>query len=154
MATIIALDHRLFFYSMNCIAPYSMSRITRTASYLALLAMLLLALAPTLSKVIAHHTGGPDFVQLCTSHGMSWVASASLGDQQNPPTQKQITSAHSCPYCAAQLSTFIETQPVQFGQPVYQLLRRLDPPGHAAAQLAPTLSPSQARAPPKQTRLV
>ena len=139
---------------MNLSASQRLNQLTLKASHLALLAMLLLALAPTLSKVIAHYTGGPDFIQLCTSHGMSWVASASIGDEPSPAGPKQLSATQSCPYCAAQLATFIATGSIQFGQAIYQPLLRLAEPIQAAARLAPQPSPAQARAPPPSNGFV
>ena len=57
-------------------------RLTRTthrfAAWLAMLAMLLGALAPTVAQAVVAAQGGPGWVQVCSASGMVWVTPGAL----------------------------------------------------------------------------
>jgi Protein of unknown function (DUF2946) len=73
----------------------------RRATWLALLAVLSMALLPTLSRAMVVASGG-ELTQICTPQGMKMVAVADLGAASDPtqPAPNAASLDH-CPYCAA-----------------------------------------------------
>jgi len=70
----------------------------RPLSWLALVAMLALALAPTLSHALALARGGSAWAEVCTPQGARLVA---LGDVASEPAPGQAVShLENCPFCA------------------------------------------------------
>lgn len=74
---------------------------TRVLARLALLAMLLLALAPALSRVLG--SGDPQrldgWSQLCTSLGLQWRSSAGSSTDHGLPGQPGSVHDGDCDYC-------------------------------------------------------
>ena len=71
----------------------------RQGCWIALLAMLALTLAPTLSHALASARGTPDWVEVCTSRGAQRLsADKQDGDHEGP----RSTAAHlePCAYCS------------------------------------------------------
>lgn len=82
----------------------------RFAAWLAMLAMLLGALAPTVAQAVVAAKGGPDWVQVCSASGMVWVQADALDD--TPDGQKAITdAARHCPWCSLQGATGLPPAP-------------------------------------------
>lgn len=66
------------------------------AGWIAVLAILLSALAPSLSQALAAGTGS-NWVEVCTAQGSKWMAAGEAGTEPAP------ASAHvldHCPYCS------------------------------------------------------
>jgi hypothetical protein len=107
----------------------SLMQIRRTA-LIALVAMVMVVFAPTISKVVASERVGSDLVEVCTVEGKKWVSvfeiqQASLVGQQHEPA-----SAHDhggdCPYCNLQSTKFLSVASPSFAAaPVVGLLPSL-----------------------------
>jgi hypothetical protein len=75
---------------------------------LALAAVLLMALAPTVSRVVA--AGATQvlagWTELCTAQGLKWVDTAAPSDPEKSPAPAPILLSSDCAYCplAASLS--------------------------------------------------
>lgn len=88
----------------------SLAHLRRT-SLIALLAMVVLALAPTVSKVIASERADPNLVEVCTAEGAKWV------DTSEPRQAGGFGHGHSpspmhvhggdCPYCSLHTAKFL-----------------------------------------------
>jgi hypothetical protein len=75
---------------------------TRLTQWIAILAVLLASLAPTLGHALGNASGG-SWVEVCTSQGSRWIQAAEDGSQHAP------ASAHlleHCPYCSLHSPTF------------------------------------------------
>lgn len=73
-------------------------RLHRRTTWLALLAMLALALLPAISRAVVAAQGGGDWVEVCSVKGTRWV-SMSTGEE-GEPALKPLSEA--CPYCQLQ----------------------------------------------------
>ena len=78
-----------------------MSRFTRRfAAWLAMLAMLMGAFAPTVAQAVVASQGGEGWVQVCSASGMVWVKADGLED---PAAGKPMADAsRHCPWCSLQ----------------------------------------------------
>ena len=91
---------------------FNLAQLRRT-SFIALLAMVILALAPTVSKVIAAERVDSNLVEVCTTEGTKWVSAsepgqaASAGHDQGP----SLLHDHGgdCPYCNLQATKFLSS---------------------------------------------
>lgn len=79
----------------------SRTRPFRLTAWLACLAMLMAALAPTLSRALAAHGGADRLVMICTATGVRFV-DARQGGLEDPASPTRQASAHDdCPYCTS-----------------------------------------------------
>ena len=74
----------------------------RAFSRLALLAMVVLALMPTLSRLWAASQGPGAWVEICTAQGMRWVAADEAGTSGpgTPAAPAAPAVGDHCPYCS------------------------------------------------------
>lgn len=73
----------------------------RLTGWIAVLAILLASLAPSLSHALASSTGS-NWVEICTTQGSKWIAAGEDGSERAP------ASAHvldHCPYCSLHAPT-------------------------------------------------
>lgn len=122
----------------------------RRTSFIALVAMLLMALAPTVSKVVASERSNAGLVEVCTAEGMKWVAVSGVSQFDSGSQDKTPISAHDhsgdCPYCSLQTAKLLTstshsftTTPVE--SPLPPLFYQASKPLFAWAQ-------ARSRAPP------
>ncbi|WP_066273591.1 DUF2946 domain-containing protein [Hydrogenophaga palleronii] len=72
----------------------------RIAAWLAMLAMVLGALAPTLAQAVVAAQGGPGWMQVCSASGMVWVQTDAQGDLADMDVGKSMADAsRHCPWC-------------------------------------------------------
>lgn len=74
----------------------------RFAAWLAMLAMLLGALAPTVAQAVVSAKGGPDWVQVCSASGMFWVRADGQEDKAAEGGKSLVDAARHCPWCSLQ----------------------------------------------------
>ena len=76
----------------------------RFAAWLAMLAMLLGALAPTAAQALVAAKGGSDWVQVCSASGMVWMKTDAPDSKADGKTDgKSIAdAARHCPWCSLQ----------------------------------------------------
>lgn len=100
------------------------SRSFRRMAWLAVLAMLLIAAVPTVSRVLAATmpTVGPALQQMCTAAGLKVVEVLPIGDEGTAPVQPMTTMGDVCGYCL--LSTPVPVVVLL----VFALLLRAPPP--------------------------
>lgn len=83
--------------------------VARRAAWIALLAVFALALAPTVSRLLAAHAGSASaWAEICTPQGTRWIALAADGvsadaavDPQATPPGSSVDTLHleHCPLC-------------------------------------------------------
>jgi len=120
----------------------------RFAAWLAMLAMLLGALAPTVAQAVVASQGGPGWVQVCSASGMVWVqADAIDGDRIANASESMADASRHCPWCNLHGAVGLPPEPVQ--QPA--LAPRAEPPAvpFRSALPAPPWPTAQSRAPPQ-----
>ena len=85
----------------------------RRTSFIALLAMVMLALAPTVSKVIAAERIDSNLVEVCTTEGTKWLSASELGQAASAGHDQGPSSLHDhggdCPYCNLQTTKFLSS---------------------------------------------
>ena len=83
----------------------------RRTTFIALIAMLMLALAPTVSKVIAAERATSNVVEVCTTEGTKWLPASELGQTASDGHDQGSSSLHGsdCPYCSLQTAKFVAT---------------------------------------------
>ncbi|CAM8647120.1 Protein of unknown function DUF2946 [Burkholderiales bacterium] len=85
----------------------------RRTSFLALLAMVMLALAPMVSKVIAAERIDSNLVEVCTTEGTKWLSASELGQVGSVGHDQRPSSLHdhggNCPYCNLQATKFLSS---------------------------------------------
>jgi hypothetical protein len=83
----------------------------RRTSFIALLAIVMLSVAPTVSKVLAADHAGANLVEVCTVEGTKWLSSAEFGLGALPSHQGDPGQDHNhqsdCPFCSLQLAKFV-----------------------------------------------
>lgn len=122
----------------------------RRTSFIALAAMLLMALAPTVGKVVASERSSAGLVEVCTAEGMKWVAVSGVSQFDSGNQDKTPISAHDhggdCPYCSLQTAKFLTSASHSFTTtPVDSLL---SPLFYQAPKPLFAWAQSRARAPP------
>jgi hypothetical protein len=125
---------------------FSAIQLRRIATYV-LLAMLLSAFAPAVSKVLAAGTDADIVVEVCTVEGMKFISLKEAGDLQ--PTPGDSPKHDDCPYCHLQCAQFlaVSDHSIAVDQPFsiashYSL--------HFILQSTPAWMRMPARAPPSQ----
>nr|UOZ97023.1 hypothetical protein NCPCFENI_00929 [Cupriavidus sp.] len=80
--------------------------------------MLVMAFAPTVSKLAASEHSNASLVEVCTAEGMKWVAGSGVSQSDSDSQDEAPISAHNhggeCPYCSLQTSKFLTASPVSF----------------------------------------
>jgi hypothetical protein len=80
-------------------AMHAVRRRLQVCTWLALVAMLALALLPTVSHALTHGQGGQSaWAEICTPQGMKVVAVGGVADEGSPV--QAATHLEYCPYCA------------------------------------------------------
>lgn len=91
---------------------FNLAQLRRT-SFIALLAMVILALAPTVSKVIAAERVDSNLVEVCTTEGTKWVSASEPGQAASAGHDQGPSSLHDyggdCPYCNLQATKFLSS---------------------------------------------
>jgi len=91
---------------------FSQAQLRRT-SFIALLAMVMLALAPTVSKVIAAERIDSNLVEVCTTEGIKWVSVSDASQHVLSGHDPTPSSLHDhdgdCPYCNLQTTKFFSS---------------------------------------------
>jgi hypothetical protein len=120
----------------------------RFAAWLAMLAMLLGALAPTVAQAVVASQGGPGWVQVCSASGMAWIqADAIDGDGIGNASESMADASRHCPWC--NLHGAVGLPPASAQQPA--LVHRAEPPAapFRSALSAPPWPTALSRAPPQ-----
>ena len=85
----------------------------RRTSFFALAAMVMLALAPTVSKVMAAERVDSNLVEVCTTEGTKWLSASELGQAVSAGHDQGPSSLHyhggDCPYCNLQTTKFLSS---------------------------------------------
>jgi hypothetical protein len=131
---------------------FDLAQIRRTA-VVALLAMVMVVFAPTISKVVASERVGSDLVEVCTVEGMKWVSVSEIQQASSVGQQHEPVGAHDhggdCPYCSLQTTKFLSVASQSFATaPVVSLL---PPLFYQASKPRFAWAHSRARAPPLPT---
>ena len=91
---------------------FNLAQLRRT-SFIALLAMVMLALAPTVSKVIAAERVDSNLVEVCTTEGTKWLSASELGKAASAGHDQGPSSVHDhggdCHYCNLQTTKFLSS---------------------------------------------
>ena len=91
---------------------FNLAQLRRT-SFIAQLAMVILALAPTVSKVIAAERVDSNLVEVCTTEGTKWVSASEPGQAASAGHDQGPSSLHDhggdCPYCNLQATKFLSS---------------------------------------------
>jgi hypothetical protein len=131
---------------------FDLAQIRRTA-VVALLAMVMVVFAPTVSEVIAADRVDSNLVEICTVEGMKWVSVSEIQQSDSAGQQHEPASAHDhggeCPYCSLQTTKFLSVASQSFAtSPVVSLL---PPLFYQASKPRFAWAHSRARAPPLPT---
>ena len=131
---------------------FDLAQIRRTA-VVALLAMVMVVFAPTISKVVASERVGSDLVKVCTVEGMKWVSVSESQQASSVGQQHEPVGAHDhgvdCPYCSLQTTkylgvasqSFATTSVVSLLPPLfYQASKPLFAWAHARSRAPPHIS--------------
>jgi hypothetical protein len=96
---------------------FDLAQIRRTA-VVALLAMVMVVFAPTISKVVASERVGSDLVEVCTVEGMKWVSVSEIQQASSVGQQHEPVGAHDhggdCAYCSLQTTKFLSVSSQSF----------------------------------------
>lgn len=72
----------------------------RRSAWIALLAVLAMALVPTLARALAHGQGvGTQWIEVCTAQGMTLVAVADHGAEPGDGGASLLPQLEHCPFC-------------------------------------------------------
>ncbi len=112
--------------------------------------MVMVVLAPTVSKVIAAERVSSNLVEVCTVEGMKWVSISEILQASSASQQHEPASAHDhggdCPYCNLQSTKFLSVASQSFATaPVVSLL---PPLFYQASEPLFAWAHSRSRAPP------
>jgi hypothetical protein len=127
----------------------------RRISFVALVAMVMVVFAPTISKVVAAERFGSNLVEVCTVEGMKWVSVSEIQQASSVGQQHEPASTHDhggeCPYCSLQTTkylgdaskSFATTSVVSLLPPLfYQASKPLFAWAHARSRAPPIVSQS------------
>ncbi len=135
--------------SATLMTMLSLMQIRRTA-FIALVAMVMVVFAPTISKVVAAERVDSNLVEVCTVEGTKWVSVSEIQQNGSAGQQHEPASAHDhggdCPYCNLQTTKFLSVASQSFATaPVVSLL-----PSHFYQAPKPLFAwaHSRSRAPP------
>jgi hypothetical protein len=102
----------------------------RRISIIALLAMIMVVFAPTVSKALAADLASRNLVEVCTTDGTKWVTQSELGQVVLTSHKQGPTTLHEhsgdCPYCSLQADKVLANASLTFVTvPVESLLPAL-----------------------------
>ena len=117
----------------------------RTAAWLAWLAVVWSALAPTLAQAWVAHQAPPAWVEVCTATGMLWVQ-ADTGVTTDTAPSEPSPSKH-CPWCTPHRDAACGPS-AQTSLALPARLTDLPPAFYRSAHAATVWLPAQSRAPP------
>jgi hypothetical protein len=89
------------------------------------MAMLVLALGPTVSKLVAAERATINMVEVCTTEGTKWLLASELGQTVSGGHDQGPSSLHGgdCPFCSLQTAKFLTSEAQSFAAtPVASLL--------------------------------
>ena len=122
----------------------------RRISFVALVAMVMAAFAPTVSKVVAAERVGFDLVEVCTVEGMKWVSVSEIQQASSVGQQHEPVGAHDhggdCPYCSLQTTKYLGVASQSFA--TTSVVSLLPPLFYQASKPLFAWAHSRARAPP------
>jgi hypothetical protein len=121
----------------------------RFAAWLAMLAMAVGALAPTVAQAVVAAQGGPGWMQVCSASGMVWVQADALDGDAAAVTEagKALADApRHCPWCPLQGAAGLPPSALQVG--VFAPGAEQPPEPFRSALPAPPWPAAQSRAPP------
>jgi hypothetical protein len=128
---------------------FDLAQIRRTA-VVALLAMVMVVFAPTISKVVASERVGSDLVEVCTVEGMKWVAVSEIQQASSVGQQHEPVGAHDhggdCPYCSLQTTKYLGVASQSFA--TTSVVSLLPPLFYQAPKPLFAWAHSRSRAPP------
>lgn len=128
---------------------FDLAQIRRTA-FVALVAMVMVVFAPTVSKVIAAERVSSNLVEVCTVEGMKWVAVSEIQQTSSAGQQHEPASAHNhggdCPYCSLQTTKFLSVASQSFA--TKSVVSLLPPLFYQAPKPLFAWAHSRSRAPP------
>ena len=122
----------------------------RVAAWIAALAIMLSALAPSISHALVAYAGGPaDSVLVCTSAGYKWV-NVSTGEQPNAPAETEKAGNHfeRCAFCGTHADTFTLAPLDGITAPVIDAVHLAPSLFHHSPRPLFVWSASRSRAPP------
>ena len=99
----------------------------RRISIIALLAMMMVVFAPTVSKALAADRTSGNLAEVCTTDGTKWVSQSELGQDGLTSHKHGPTTLHEhggdCPYCSLQTDKALANASLTFATvPVESLL--------------------------------
>ena len=128
---------------------FDLAQIRRTA-VVALLAMVMVVFAPTISKVVASERVGSDLVEVCTVEGMKWVSVSEIQQASSVGQQHEPVGAHDhggdCPYCSLQTTKFLSVASQSFA--TTSVVTLLPPLFYKASKPLFAWAHARSRAPP------
>jgi hypothetical protein len=128
---------------------FDLAQIRRTA-VVALLAMVMVVFAPTISKVVASERVGSDLVEVCTVEGMKWVSVSEIQQASSVGQQHEPVGAHDhggdCPYCSLQTTKYLGVASQSFA--TTSVVSLLPPLFYQASKPLFAWAQARSRAPP------
>jgi hypothetical protein len=128
---------------------FNLAQIRRTA-FVALVAMVMVVFAPTVSKVIAADRVDSNLVEICTVEGMKWVSVSEIQQSDSAGQQHEPASAHDhggeCPYCSLQTTKFLSVASQSFA--TRSVVSLLPPLFYQASKPLFAWAHARSRAPP------
>ena len=122
----------------------------RRISLVALLAMVMVVFAPTVSKVVAAERVGSNLVEVCTVEGMKWVSVSEIQQASSVGQQHEPVGAHDhggdCPYCSLQTTKFLSVASQSFA--TTSVVSLLPPLFYKASKPLFAWAHARSRAPP------
>jgi hypothetical protein len=122
----------------------------RRISFVALVAMVMVVFAPTVSKVVAAERVSSNLVEVCTVEGMKWVSVSEIQQNGSAGQQHEPASAHDhggdCPYCNLQTTKFLSVASQSFA--TTSVVSLLPPLFYKASKPLFAWAHSRSRAPP------
>jgi hypothetical protein len=128
---------------------FDLAQIRRTA-VVALLVMVMVVFAPTISKVVASERVGSDLVEVCTVEGMKWVSVSEIQQASSVGQQHEPVGAHDhggdCPYCSLQTTKYLGVASQSFA--TTSVVSLLPPLFYQASKPLFAWAQARSRAPP------
>jgi len=122
----------------------------RRISFLALVTMVMVVFAPTVSKVVAAERVSSNLVEVCTVEGMKWVSVSEIQQASSVGQQHEPASAHDhggeCPYCSLQTTKYLGVASQSFA--TTSVVSLLPPLFYQASKPLFAWAQARSRAPP------
>lgn len=121
----------------------------RVTTWLALLAVVLGALAPTVTQAMVAGQPKADWLEICSVTGMVWVQpdTGATADALPDDSAPQAATPH-CSWCMLHGAAAAPWPAAEFSPPLPDRLTDLPPAFYLAPQTASVWLPTQSRAPP------